>query len=89
MMGYYKDDEATERAFDEDGYFRTGDFGKFDRDGNLYITGRLKNLIILSNGKNVYPEEIEKEFLSLPSVLEIVVYEGQSRPDQDSLGHRL
>ena len=79
MMGYYKDDEATERAFDEDGYFRTGDFGKFDRDGNLYITGRLKNLIILSNGKNVYPEEIEKEFLSLPAVLEIVVYEGQSR----------
>ena len=79
MLGYYKDPDATERAFDEDGYFRTGDFGKFDKDGNLYITGRLKNLIILSNGKNVYPEEIEKEFLSSPAVLEIVVYEGQSR----------
>ncbi len=79
MLGYYKNPDATERAFDEDGYFRTGDFGKFDKDGNLYITGRLKNLIILSNGKNVYPEEIEKDFLSSPAVLEIVVYEGQSR----------
>ncbi len=79
MLGYYKDADATEAAFDEDGYFRTGDYGKFDDDGNLYITGRLKNLIILSNGKNVYPEEIEKDFLSLPGVLEIVVYEGKSR----------
>ena len=79
MLGYYKDPAATEAAFDEDGYFRTGDSGKFDANGNLYITGRLKNLIILSNGKNVYPEEIEKEFQSLPGVLEIVVYEGVSR----------
>ena len=79
MMGYYKDDRATEAAFDEDGYFRTGDYGKFDRNGNLYITGRLKNLIILSNGKNVYPEEIESELSSLPGVLEVVVYEGKSR----------
>ncbi|MBE6553568.1 MAG: long-chain fatty acid--CoA ligase [Ruminococcaceae bacterium] len=79
MLGYYKDDAATEAAFDEDGYFCTGDFGKFDADGNLYITGRLKNLIILSNGKNVYPEEIEKDFLSIPGVLEVVVYEGKSR----------
>ena len=78
MMGYYKDDNATENAFDEDGYFRTGDYGKFDKNGNLYITGRLKNLIILSNGKNVYPEEIESELSAVPGVLEIVVYEGQS-----------
>ena len=79
MMGYYKNDEATEEAFDEDGYFRTGDYGKFDKSGKLNITGRLKNLIILSNGKNVYPEEIENELAATAGVLEIVVYEGQSR----------
>lgn len=78
MMGYYKDDAATAAAFDDDDYFRTGDYGKFDRDGQLYITGRLKNLIILANGKNVYPEEIENELTSVGGVLEIVVYEGQS-----------
>ena len=79
MLGYYKNDAATQEAFDEDGYFRTGDYGKFDRHGNLYITGRLKNLIILSNGKNVYPEEIESEISAVPGILEIVVYEGESR----------
>ncbi len=78
MMGYYKDDAATAAAFDDNDYFRTGDYGKFDRDGQLYITGRLKNLIILANGKNVYPEEIENELTSVGGVLEIVVYEGKS-----------
>ncbi len=77
MMGYYKDEEATAAAFDEDGYFRTGDYGKIE-DGILTITGRLKNLIILSNGKNVYPEEIETELNATGGILEIVVYEGQS-----------
>lgn len=79
MMGYYKDSEATAAAFDEDGYFRTGDYGKLDQKGNLYITGRLKNLIILSNGKNVYPEEIEAELVAEPGVVDVIVYEGQSR----------
>ncbi len=78
MLGYYKDQEATEAAFDEDGYFRTGDAGRLDGDGFLYITGRLKNLIILSNGKNVYPEEIEAELTTVPGVSEVVVYEGVS-----------
>ncbi len=77
MLGYYKDEKATAAAFDEDGYFLTGDYGKLE-DGILTITGRLKNLIILSNGKNVYPEEIETELLGAGGVLEIVVYEGQS-----------
>ena len=77
MMGYYKDEEATAAAFDENGYFRTGDYGKLE-DGILTITGRLKNLIILSNGKNVYPEEIETELCATGGILEIVVYEGQS-----------
>ncbi len=78
MLGYYKDDIATAAAFKE-GYFRTGDYGKLDKNGILYITGRKKNLIILSNGKNVYPEEIENELASIPGILDIVVYEGQSK----------
>ena len=79
MLGYYKDPEATAEAFDKNGYFCTGDYGKLDKDGLLYITGRKKNLIILSNGKNVYPEEIEAELNSVPGVLDIIVYEGESR----------
>ena len=78
MQGYYKDAEATASVFDCDGYFRTGDIGHLDEDGYLYITGRIKNLIILSNGKNVYPEEIEAELCTLPHVVDVVVYEGIS-----------
>ncbi|MBQ9079677.1 MAG: AMP-binding protein [Clostridia bacterium] len=81
MLGYYKDEEATAAVFDEEGYFRTGDIGKMDEDGWLYITGRLKNLIILSNGKNVYPEEIETEMSRIYGVNEVVVYAGESRAD--------
>jgi len=73
MLGYYKNDAATDDAFTNDGYFRTGDIGYFDEDGFLYITGRKKNLIILSNGKNVYPEEIEEYLLRLDSVKECAV----------------
>ena len=79
MLGYYNDQDATKEAITEDGYFRTGDYGKLDENNVLYITGRKKNLIILSNGKNVYPEEIENVLSATPGVLEIVVYEGQSR----------
>ena len=79
MLGYYKDEDATRDAFDEEGYFRTGDYGKFTDAKTLAITGRKKNLIILSNGKNVYPEEIENEFVSVPGVIDIIVYEGQSK----------
>ena len=78
MLGYYKDEEATKEAFDSDGYFRTGDYGKLE-NGVLYITGRKKNLIILSNGKNVYPEEIENALVAVPGVIDVVVYEGKSR----------
>ncbi len=78
MLGYYKDPEATEEAFDEDGYFKTGDFGRLDEEGWIYITGRLKNVIILSNGKNVYPEEIEMEISKVFGVNECIVYAGES-----------
>ena len=78
MLGYFKDEEATKEAFDEEGYFRTGDYGKFV-NGALAITGRKKNLIILSNGKNVYPEEIENVFASVPGVIDTIVYEGKSK----------
>ena len=76
MLGYYKNPEATAAVFDEEGYFMTGDYGKLDEEGWIYITGRLKNLIILSNGKNVYPEEIETEISRVYGVNEVVVYEG-------------
>ena len=79
MLGYYKNPEATAAAFDEDGWFRTGDYGKLDEEGWIYITGRLKNVIILSNGKNVYPEEIENEISRIYGVNECIVYAGESR----------
>lgn len=79
MMGYYKDPEATAAAFDKDGFFRTGDYGRLDEEGWIYITGRKKNLIILSNGKNVYPEEIEADIQKVEGVNEVVVYAGESR----------
>lgn len=79
MLGYYKDPEATAAAFDEEGFFKTGDYGKLDDEGWLYITGRLKNMIVLSNGKNVYPEEIESEISRIYGVSEVIVYAGESK----------
>ena len=73
MPGYYKNDEANRAVFTEDGWFRTGDVGTVDKDGFVTITGRLKNVIIASNGKNVYPEELEEKLLRVPAVRECVV----------------
>ena len=78
MLGYYKNEEATRDAFSEDGFFKTGDYGRLDGDV-ITITGRKKNLIILSNGKNVYPEEIENELIATPGIQDIIVYEGLSK----------
>lgn len=79
MLGYYKDEKATADAIMPDGFFKTGDYGKIGKEGRIFITGRSKNLIILSNGKNVYPEEIESALTSAQGLLEVVVYEGQSK----------
>ncbi|MBQ5582839.1 MAG: AMP-binding protein [Bacteroidales bacterium] len=85
MLGYYNNPEATAEVFDKDGFFHTGDYGKLDEEGWIYITGRKKNLIILSNGKNVYPEEIEADLQKVEGVCEVVVYAGESRVQKDKI----
>jgi long-chain acyl-CoA synthetase len=78
MKGYYKNTEATSEVFDS-GWFKTGDLGYLDRDNYLYITGRKKNLIILPNGENVSPEELEQKILCFSYVKEVVVSEKDGR----------
>ena len=85
MLGYYNNPEATAEVFDKDGFFHTGDYGKLDEEGWIYITGRKKNLIILSNGKNVYPEEIEADLQKVEGVCEVVVYAGESKVQKDKI----
>ncbi len=84
MMGYYKAPEQTDEAL-KDGWFYTGDYGKFNDKEQLMITGRKKNLIVLSNGKNVFPEEIEEYISSIPEVSEVVVY-SKKNSDGDEKG---
>lgn len=72
MLGYYKNEEETKRVMVDD-WFHTGDLGKIDKRGYLSITGRCKNLIVLDNGKNVYPEEIENYIMLVPYVAEVIV----------------
>ncbi len=74
MLGYYKQSELTREVLSEDGWFKTGDFGYINKAGLLVITGRKKNLIVLSNGKNIYPEEIEEYIQGIDYVKEVVVY---------------
>ena len=73
MMGYYKNPEATKATFTEDGWLKSGDLGIVDADGNVFIKGRSKNMILSASGQNVFPEEIEDKFNSLPLVAESIV----------------
>jgi long-chain acyl-CoA synthetase len=79
MKGYYKDPAATRQVLDNQGWFRTGDLGNFDKAGNLYIRGRSKNMILMSNGENIYPEAIEDKINSCMHVVESLVIEEQGR----------
>ena len=72
MMGYYKDPVRTEKVL-KDGWFNTEDFGRMNEHGQLIINGRKKNVIVLNNGKNVYPEEIENYILRIPYISEVIV----------------
>lgn len=78
-IGYFKNPSATENAFTEDGYLRTGDLGIMDEHKNLFIKGRSKNLILSANGQNIYPEEVEAIINSQPYVAESVVVDRASR----------
>lgn len=79
MVGYYNDEAATAEAFDGE-WLKTGDYGRIDEDGFLFFVGRKKNLIVLSNGKNVSPEEIEDKLLCIDYVSEVLVY-----PEDDKI----
>lgn len=77
--GYFKNPEASENAFTEDGFLRTGDLGIMDKEGNIFIKGRSKNMILSANGQNIYPEEVEAVINSQSYVAESVVVDRSSR----------
>ncbi|MDE7215741.1 MAG: AMP-binding protein, partial [Clostridia bacterium] len=78
MLGYYKDEFATKKVF-EGGWFHTGDLGRMDEDGALYITGRSKNVIVTENGKNIYPEELEARLANFSEIEDVLVVASQER----------
>lgn len=89
MLGYYKNEEATQASIDADGWFHTGDLGLMDANGNVFIKGRSKNMLLGSNGQNIYPEEIEDKLNSMNMVSESVVIQDRDKlvglvyPDYD------
>ena len=95
MKGYYKNEEATKAAFTEDGWMRTGDLGVLDKEGNIYIHGRSKNMILGPSGQNIYPEELEDKLNSMPCVIESIVVDRDHKlvalvfPDLSADGKKL
>jgi long-chain acyl-CoA synthetase len=79
MTGYYKNPKATAQALDKDGWLHTGDLGLIDKNGFLFIKGRSKNMLLSSNGQNIYPEEIEDKLKTLPYVSECLVVQKESK----------
>jgi long-chain acyl-CoA synthetase len=92
MVGYYKNEEATADAIDNEGWLHTGDMGYIDQDYNIYIRGRNKSMLLGANGQNIYPEEIEAKLNNMPYVAESVVVQNKASklialvyPDQDAV----
>ena len=91
MLGYYKNEEATRQVIDDEGWYHTGDLGTMDADRNIYIKGRIKNMLLGANGQNIYPEEIEDKLNSMPMVSEsLIVQRGEKlvalvHPDMDEI----
>ena len=91
MLGYYKNEEATRQAIDEEGYYHTGDLGTLSASNHLFIRGRIKNMLLGANGQNVYPEEIEDKLNSMPMVSESIVVQRDDKlvalihPDKDEM----
>ena len=89
MLGYYKNEEATRQALDKDGWYHTGDLGTMDANGNVFIKGRSKNMLLSANGQNIYPEEIEDKLNSMALVNESIIIQqgdklvGLVHPDYD------
>lgn len=79
MLGYYKNPEATAEALDADGWYHTGDLGTMDAEGNIFIKGRLKNMLLGASGQNIYPEEIEDRLNAMPMVSESVVIQENNK----------
>lgn len=95
MKGYFKNEEATKAVFTEDGWMRTGDLGIMDKEGNIYIHGRSKNMILGPSGQNIYPEELEDKLNSMPCVVESIVVDRDHKlvaliyPDTSADGQKL
>ena len=91
MLGYFKNEEATREAIDEEGYYHTGDLGTMSESGHIFIRGRIKNMLLGANGQNVYPEEIEDKLNTMAMVSEsIVIQRGDKlvalvHPDKDDM----
>ena len=89
MLGYYKNEEATRETLDSEGWYHTGDLGTMDYDGNVFINGRSKNMLLGPSGQNIYPEEIEDKLNSMAMVVESVVVQRDNKlvglvyPDYD------